>query len=791
MSALQIVALVVCGVVTLVAVALFARVVGQFLAVFRLGQPAPGRTDDKAARTRTLLREFLGHTRMSRLPVVAVAHWFTMISFGVLFFTLVNAFGQLADPEFALPLIGHFFLYEWVTDVFAFGGFIGIVVLMAIRQKNHPRSAAGEGGRRSRFFGSTFWQAYYVELTILGVTICIGLLRALEWTLARQLGTGQDTALHFPLTGWIGNAFTGLSTDTVKNLIVVIAAVKILISFAWMITISLQPTMGVAWHRFLAFFNIFLKRHADGRTSLGELQPMLVKGEPVDFENIEELDEDAALGVGKVEDFTWKGLLDFTTCTECGRCQSQCPAWNTDKPLSPKLLVMTLRDHAHAKAPWLLASEDARGDLPEPLSALAEVPLIGETGYAEKAGDGALGTHGVGGGAGALAAYNPHGPDAVIDQDVLWSCTTCGACVEQCPVDIEHVDAIVDMRRYQNLIESAFPNELGGLFKNLENKGNPWGMAARARLDWAKDLPFEVKILGQDVESADDVDYLFWVGCAGAYEDRAKKTTRAVAELLDQAGVTFAILGDGESCTGDSARRAGNEFLFQMLAQQNVETLNEVGATKIVVTCAHCFNTIKNEYPQLGGKYEVVHHTQLLNRLVREKKLVPVARPAEAPAKSSTKDVASTAATVTYHDPCYLGRHNGVYAPPRELIGALPGVELTEMERSKEKSFCCGAGGARMWMEEKLGTRINTNRTEEALGTGAQRIAIGCPFCRVMMSDGLTAAQSEGRGEDVEVVDVAQMLLAAVKRGDGGQPADAEAQEPTPDPEPEPEPQPA
>lgn len=770
MSPLQIVALVVCLVVTAVAIALLVKTVRHFLSVFRLGQTDATRTDNPGQRTATLLREFLGHTRMSRLPVVAVAHWFTMISFGVLFFTLVNAFGQLVDPEFALPLIGHFFPYEWVTDFFAFAGFFSILALMAIRQKNHPRSAAGIDGRRSRFFGSTFWQAYYVELTILGVTICIGLLRAFEWTLARQLGTGQDTALHFPLTGWIGNFFTGLSTGTIENLIVIVAAVKILISFAWMITIALQPTMGVAWHRFLAFFNIWFKRHADGRTSLGELQPLMVGGEPIDFENIEELDEDAALGVGKVEDFTWKGLLDFTTCTECGRCQSQCPAWNTDKPLSPKMLVMTLRDHAHAKAPWLLAAEGERDGLGEDAARLAEVPLIGGTGYDID--------H-------PLTAYNPHGAGdagAVIDQDVLWSCTTCGACVEQCPVDIEHVDAIVDMRRYQNLIESAFPNELGGLFKNLENKGNPWGMAARARLDWAKDLPFPVKILGQDVESADDVDYLFWVGCAGAYEDRAKKTTRAVAELLDQAGVTFAILGDGETCTGDSARRAGNEFLFQMLAQQNVEVLNEAGATKIVVTCAHCFNTIKNEYPQLGGRYEVVHHTQLLNRLVREKKLVPVARPAERPGMSSNKDVASTAETVTYHDPCYLGRHNGVYAPPRELIGALPGVELKEMERSREKSFCCGAGGARMWMEEKLGTRINMNRTEEAIATGAERIAIGCPFCRVMISDGLTAKQSEGQAESVEVVDVAQMLLAAVRRGEPG----AQAAETVPEPEPAP-----
>ncbi len=364
-----------------------------------------------------------------------------------------------------------------------------------------------------------------------------------------------------------------MEVDTLESTIVVVAAVKILISFAWMITIALQPTMGVAWHRFLAFFNIFFKRHADGRTSLGALQPIAVDGAPIDFENIEELDEDAALGVGKVEDFTWKGLLDFTTCTECGRCQSQCPAWNTDKPLSPKLLVMALRDHAHAKSPWLLASEEVRAggiEAAEGLSdatraAAATEQLVGETGYDIR---------------NPLTAYNPHGPDAVIDEDVLWSCTTCGACVEQCPVDIEHVDAIVDMRRYKNLIESAFPAELNGLFKNLEKNSNPWGLAPRLRMDWAKDLPFEVPQVGGDVEDLSEVDYLFWVGCAGAYEDRAKKTTRAVAELLHTAGVSFAVLGDGEACTGDSARRAGNEFLFQMLAQQNVETLNEVGASE-------------------------------------------------------------------------------------------------------------------------------------------------------------------------------------------------------------------
>ena len=783
MSALQIVAIVLGLGITIVGWGLLARAVKHFVTLFQLGKSTPKgeRTAQAGARTATLLREFLGHTRMSRLPVVAIAHWVTMISFGVLFLTLVQATFQLFDPHFVLPLIGTFFLYEWITELFAMTGIITIVMLMAIRQKNHPRSATGEEGRKSRFFGSTFWQAYYVEFTILGVGLCIALLRGFERALLLNTGeTDHASLLHFPLTGWLGSLFEGMSVGALEAAIVVVALIKLVISYAWMITISLTPTMGVAWHRFLAFFNIYFKRHADGRTSLGELQPMLVDGKPFSMEVMEEMDEDSTLGVGKVEDFTWKGLLDFSTCTECGRCQSQCPAWNTEKPLSPKMMIMALRDHAHSKAPYLAAANDVsgtfatssgiRGQTASGAVALAdgakggeaegsvataepdainwgEMSLVGQTGYDAD--------H-------PLSAYNPHGPDAVIDEDVLWSCTTCGACVEQCPVDIEHVDHIVDMRRYQNLIESAFPSELGGLFKKLESKGNPWGMGAKARMDWAKDLPFTVKVLGEDVESADDVDYLFWVGCAGAYEDRAKKTTRAVAELFDHAGVDFAVLGNGETCTGDSARRAGNEVLFQMLAEQNVETLNEVGATKIVVTCAHCFNTIKNEYPQLGGQYEVLHHTQLLNRLVREKKITPVNRP-EGPRKSSLKDVASSAPSVTYHDPCYLGRHNNVYAPPRELISALPGVELKEMERTKEKSFCCGAGGARMWMEEQLGSRINLNRTEEAIETGADRIAVGCPFCRVMLSDGLTAKQSEGASEDIEVVDVAQMLLASIK----------------------------
>jgi Fe-S oxidoreductase len=720
---MQVAAIVVCLAATATGVALFAKAVARFVATLRWGRPDPTRTDRPWRRTVTLVKEFLGHTRMAKLPIVAAAHWFVMVSFGLLFLTLVTAFGQLFSPEWALPLIGHLFLLDWAVEAIAWLSLVGILTLIVIRQRNHPRRLA----RRSRFFGSTFWQAYYVELTILGVVLCVLTLRSLEYAVGRVTGESSSTAFHYPLTAWIGQAFDGASRHSLDNAIIVVAAVKILISVAWLITISLQPTMGIAWHRFLAFFNIWLKREASGRTALGPLRPMMVDGKPIDFEAIEDLDEDAALGVGTIKDFTWKGLLDFTTCTECGRCQSQCPAWNTEKPLSPKLVVLALRDHAYAQAPYLTAASRAASETtpgPEP----ADVQLVQ--------------------------------PGGVIDPDVLWSCTTCGACVEQCPVDIEHVDHIVDMRRHQVLIESAFPTELSGLFRNLEKAANPWGLPARARLEWAKDLPFDVPVVGQDVDDLTSVDYLFWVGCAGAYDDRAQRTTRAVAELLHTAGVSFAVLGDGETCSGDPARRAGNEFLFQMLAQANVETLTEAKATKVVVTCAHCFNTLGNEYEQLGGHYEVIHHTQLLNRLVRERRLVPLARPDRA----DTAGVASTAPTVTYHDPCYLGRHNGVYAPPRELLGALPGVELREMPRNSERSFCCGAGGARMWMEEKLGTRINNTRTAEAVATGADRIAIGCPFCRVMLSDGLSAAQSDGSaGAEVEVVDVAQMLLAAVR----------------------------
>ena len=501
-------------------------------------------------------------------------------------------------------------------------------------------------------------------------------------------------------------------------------------------------------HIGLAPLNVTFKRLPNG---LGPLLPVESKGEPIDFEDPA---EDAVLGRGKIEDFTWKGYLDFTTCTECGRCQSQCPAWNTGKPLSPKLVIMNLRDHLFAKAPYILGDKETplentpEGGLGEELGGEKhdEEHHVPESGFERIMGSGPeqalrplVGTAEQGG---------------VIDPDVLWSCTTCGACVEQCPVDIEHIDHIVDMRRYQVMMESEFPGELGVLFKNLETKGNPWGQNAKDRTNWIDEVDFDVPVYGKDVESFDGYEYLFWVGCAGAYEDRAKKTTKAVAELLAIAGVKYLVLGEGETCNGDSARRSGNEFLFQQLAAQNVETLNEMFEgvervdRKIVVTCPHCFNTLGREYPQVGGNYTVLHHTQLLNRLIRDKKLVPVS-PVDG------------GADITYHDPCYLGRHNKVYDAPRELIGA-SGAKLTEMPRHADRGLCCGAGGARMWMEEHIGKRVNHERVEEALDTGASKIATGCPFCRVMITDGVDDVAAANDIPKAEVLDVAQLLLGSL-----------------------------
>jgi Fe-S oxidoreductase len=636
--------------ITLIAVSLFAVKAREIYGLIKRGQSDPTRGENKGRRFAWMTHEILSHTKMTRFTPSGFAHWFVMIGFVTLFGSLVQAYGEVINPEFKLPIIGNWIVYRaFVIGIAGLTG-VGIIVLIKVRFWN----MWFRKGRKNRFLGSVTWRGLYVELTILAVVVCVLILQ-----------------------------FSHNAT-----VVRVTAAVKIFVSMAWFIVIALNLTMGVAWHRFLAPFNIFFQRNPDKRPSLGAVPEMLSHGKPINFEDPS---EDDVFGIGKAADISWKGLLDMASCTECGRCQSQCPAWHTEKPLSPKLLIMAMRDHALTKVP-------------------ADVPM-----------------------------------SSVVSNDVLWSCTSCGACVQECPVDIEHVDHIMNMRRYQVLVESEFPTELGNTFRNLEKAGNPWGANRNDREAWIGECDFPIRVIEGQIP--DDVEYLFWVGCAGAYEERAKKTTKAVAELMHMAGVSFGVLGKRETCTGDPARRAGNEFLYQILSRENIETLKETfgprGVKKVVVTCPHCFTTIGRDYGQQGFDLQPVHHTQLLNELVKTKKLVPV--PPTNPK------------SITYHDPCYLGRHNQIYQPPRELLEST-GVTITEMPRNQERAFCCGAGGGRMWQEEKLGTRINLNRVDEAIATGAQEVAVGCPFCRVMISDGVA-----GREASVEVLDVAQALLRTVK----------------------------
>jgi Fe-S oxidoreductase len=693
---------------TVAALAIAGRRLWWLARLGRAAQPAP----DRLAFTRAhpaedaevQATEVFGQRKLLKWTVPGLAHFVTFWGFIILGFTIIEAYGDLFSRGFAIPGIGHSFALGFLEDLFAVLVLAGIVTFALIRLRNDPKRE----GRASRFAGSHTGAAWLVLGMIFLVVATLLLYRG------AQINTGYFPYPHGAFASQIVGHWLhplGSGVNSVLEVVFLLGQLAVVLGFLVLVVHSKHL------HIFLAPVNVLFSRRPN---ALGALEPMRSGGKVLDFE---EADPDTdVFGLGKIEDFTWKGMLDMATCTECGRCQSQCPAWATGKPLSPKQVILDLRDHAFAKAPWLLAPEDERDKLPADVLAEAERPLVGD------------------------ASAN-----GVIDPDVLWSCTNCGACVEECPVDIEHIDHIDGMRRHQVLIESAFPAEASTLLKNLENKGNPWGMGESARTAWITELDFEVPVI--DGPIGDDIEYLFWVGCAGALEDRAKKTTKAIAELLHTAGVRFAVLGPAETCTGDPARRMGNEFVYSMLAQQNVETLNEAGLAKgsgktIVASCPHCFNTIANEYPQLGGNYEVIHHTQLLSRLVADGKLTPAGRVEE---------------KITYHDPCFLGRHNKVYTPPREIIDAVPGTQAEEMHRCKNRGFCCGAGGARMWMEERIGKRINTERIDEALALNPDTVSTACPYCLVMLGDAVAAKKGSGEAkESLEVIDVAQLLARSV-----------------------------
>ncbi|MFN2562046.1 MAG: (Fe-S)-binding protein [Jatrophihabitans sp.] len=734
------------------------RRIAWLVKLIRSGKKVDGRTDDLQERFKDQIVEVFGQQRLLKWNAPGLAHFFTFWGFVILGLTIVEAFGALVlSQDFAIPIFGHARWLGFLEDFFAVAVLLGLTYFAINRLRNAPERKQ----RASRFYGSHTGPAWAV----------LGMIALVVITLLLYRGAQYNTG-HFPFgrSKWpfasylVAKALGAGAYNQGVETFFLLAQMAVIFGFTILVTYSKHL------HIATAPLNVLTKREP---TALGSLLPVTDDdGKPIDFADAENLSEDTVFGRGKIEDFTWKGYLDFATCTECGRCQSQCPAWNTGKPLSPKLVIMDLRDHLFAKAPYIFGTMEAPADhvpdfKPEGSEHGHAVPEAGyprvQGAVPEQAVRPLVGTAAEGG---------------VIDPDVLWSCTTCGACVEQCPVDIEHIDHIVDMRRYQVLIESAFPSEAGVMLRNIENKGNPWGMSDKGRDEWMDDLSFEVRRAQPGTKLDADIDYLFWVGCAGALEDRSRKVTIAFSELLHVAGVEFAVLGSAESCSGDPARRLGNEFLFQMQGMQNVETLNSITRAeplKIVATCPHCFNTLANEYPQLGGHYEVIHHTQLLGKLVAHGKLTPV-EPVDK--------------KVTYHDPCYLGRHNKVYTPPREVLGAIPQLRSEEMHRCKERGFCCGAGGARFWMEEKIGKRINVERTDEALGLDPDLISTACPFCMVMLSDAVAAKVGEGEvREDVKVLDVAQILEQSLTAPPP--PASQTAEDPTPSPEPSPDPEPA
>jgi Fe-S oxidoreductase/nitrate reductase gamma subunit len=482
----------------------------------------------------------------------------------------------------------------------------------------------------------------------------------------------------------LSKTFTGVGYDTARVL------------HKWMWWIHTFIVLGfiayIPWSRLLHIITSPANQYMMSLKPKGYLEPI------GDFENAE------SFGVGQLEDFTWKQIFDSDACTRCGRCQDGCPAYLSGKPLSPKKVIQDLKTYWLERAPVVLAAQKAAPEGEEPQIPEPETLMVGE----------------------------------VIDLHELWACTNCMHCMEHCPVCIEHIPKLVGMRQYKVLMEADFAPELQLTYRNMENNSNPWGIGAHLRCDWAPEL--DVKTLAEDPE----VEYLFYVGCAGSFDDRGKKVAVALAKILKEAGVSFGILGSEEGCCGDSAMRGGNEYLYQILAQTNIEVMNGYGVKKIICMCPHGYNALKKDYPHFGGTYEVYHHTEILADLIAQGRI------------SLKKSVEGS---FTYHDSCFLGRYNDVYDQPRTVLQAVPGLNLVEMDRNYAKSFCCGAGGARMWMEEDIGERINDMRTDQAIEVNADTIAVGCPFCLTMMADGIKDREKE---ESMDALDIAEIVWNAM-----------------------------
>ncbi|MGH2812811.1 MAG: heterodisulfide reductase-related iron-sulfur binding cluster, partial [Actinomycetota bacterium] len=646
------------------ALGLFSIRALQLYEFLRLGRDE-ARFDNFGSRLLRELRVTFGQQKLLQWPFPGLMHAFIFWGFVVLFTTIVEAFGGVYIEGFALPAVGRWGPLGAMQDLFTLLVLAGIVMAFYIRKFQKP----------GRFRGSHLREADYILMAICGIMITLLGLRATEIALGRFPYPEEWTFASYWIASTAFASMSRLSVDAWNTM------------FLWwhsLIVLGFLVFLGYSKHLHIITAPVNVLFSSTASRPRGALKKADI--------DIETMTEEDVIGAGKITDLTWKQLLDTYTCTECGRCQSACPAWNTGKPLSPKLLIMDLRDHLFEVGPAVLREKhDREGPLLPKFTPkrvrkfLVEGPPARARAAFLKLRDALMGK--------PEGEPLPLNPD-VIDDQVIWDCTTCGACVYNCPVDIEHIDTIIDMRRNLVMMESRFPREMQTALTNLESSGNPWGASQQGRLDWTQGLDFEVPVLGQDGK-ADDYEVLYWVGCAGAFDDRNKKVVKAFASLLQRAGVKFAVLGPAESCNGDPARRLGHEYLFQMMAKNNIETLDGFGVKKVVTACPHCFNTLANEYPQFGGEYEVRHHSEYLAELVEEGRL------------QIERDYESS---VAYHDPCYAARHNDIIEAPRKILSEA-GAPTREMHRHGRHTFCCGAGGGRMWMEEHVGKKVNIDRT--------------------------------------------------------------------------------
>lgn len=680
----------------LVSGSLFGAYAWRLYRLMRLGAPATP-TGRPLERARGVLLHVFGQGRLLTEPYGGVMHAFIFWGFIVITVMTVDVLLTGLIPGLQLPLISRNPVLLVVGETFQ--AFVLLALGLAFFRRLVLRP------RRLNYNADA-----YVILSLI-TTLMVTAFLATSSLIAYETRPWDRWSY---LSGSLSPMWAGIGKEQLAQLHRTFWWTHVLTVLGFLAYLPHSKHLHIATAPFNVWFRSLAPRGAlpyrDVETALAAEQP---------------------LGAGEVTELTWKDLLDTYTCTECGRCEAACPASRTGKPLSPKDLIVDLRHYLVTHGPGLLAHR--RGSsVNDQAAGLAPPPSL----HLEWKGSA---------GAGAL---KPQMVGDVITDEVLWDCTTCGACVEACPVFIDHVPKIVEMRRHLVMDQNRFRADAQRLFENLEASGNPWRFARTTRGDWAEGL--DIPILGQDV-TAEDVDVVYWVGCAGSHDERYQKVARTFAQLLLRAGVRFAVLGAQETCTGDPARRAGHEYLFQLLARQNVETLNLLHVTKIVATCPHCFNSLKHEYPQLGGRYEVIHHTELLAELARNGQLRPDAREETGGGRE---------AIVTYHDPCYIGRYHQLYDQPREVLDALPGLRLREIpHHNRQHAMCCGAGGARAFMEETRGSRINHLRLEHAQRADPDVIATSCPYCIMMLED---ATRTTGTYDDLPVRDIAELLAAAL-----------------------------